>query len=73
MLSMIIAEKEGIIETDKDDRTKDILLTAAYYHDIGRKKGFIVDNYGPHSKSSARKIKRMDLFYLNGESYLRRR
>lgn len=68
-LSMIIAQREGILEEDLDDRTKDILLSAAYYHDIGRKKGIITDNYGPHSKNSASKINKMDLFYANGEPY----
>ena len=68
-LAMIIAKNEGILENDLDDKTKDILLSAAYYHDIGRRKGPITDNYGPHSKNSARKVKKMDLYYLNGEKY----
>ena len=32
--SMIIAKREGLLENDNDNRTKDILLSAAYYHDI---------------------------------------
>ena len=69
VLSMIIAEREGIFEQDIDNRAKDILLSAAYYHDIGRKKGIITDNFGPHSKNSARKINKMDLTYSNGKQY----
>lgn len=67
--SMIIAKNEGILEEDENDRTKDILLSAAYYHDIGREKGIITDNHGPHSKNSSRKINKMNLTYANGEAY----
>lgn len=67
--SMIIAQKEGILDNDLNNKTKDLLLSAAYYHDIGRKKGIIVDNYGSHSKNSARKIGKKDLEYLNGQPY----
>lgn len=69
LLAMIIAQNEGILQDDCDDKTKDILLTAAYYHDIGRKKGIIIDDFGPHSKNSARKVNKMDLTYANGEKY----
>lgn len=69
MHAMIIAQNEGLLEQDIDDRTKDILLAASYYHDIGRRKGIITDNLGPHSKNSARKINKMELKYLNGKSY----
>lgn len=69
ILTMLIAQKENIFDNDLDDRTKDILISAAYYHDIGRKKGIITDNFGPHSKNSVRKIKKMDLRYANGERY----
>lgn len=67
--SMLIAQSEGMLENDSDNRTKDILLSAAYYHDIGRKKGAITDNYGPHARNSARKIKKMDLRYADGKEY----
>lgn len=67
--SMIIAKNEGILENDIEDKTKDILLSAAYYHDIGRKKGIITDNFGPHAKNSARKVDKMNLTYANGKAY----
>ncbi len=69
VLAMLIAKNEGTLENDVDNKIKDILLSAAYYHDIGRKKGPITDNYGPHRKNSARKLKKMDIQYLNGERY----
>lgn len=72
ILSMIIAKNEGLFENDIDNRAKDILLSAAYYHDIGRKKGIITDNFGPHSKNSARKINKIDLTYANGKKYTER-
>lgn len=69
ILSMMIAQKEGILENDFDNKIKDILISAAYYHDIGRKKGIIIDNTGKHSKNSARKIGKMDLTKLDGRLY----
>lgn len=51
--SMLIAQNEGILEKDSNNKTKDILLMASYYH----------------SKNSARKLRKMDLEYLNGEKY----
>ena len=66
---MIIAQREEILDGDLEGKTKDILLSAVYYHDIGRKKENITDNYGRHSKNSARKINKMNLFYANGEPY----
>ena len=69
ILSMIIAQREEILDGDLEGKTKDILLSAVYYHDIGRKKENITDNYGRHSKNSARKINKMNLFYANGEPY----
>ena len=69
LLSMIIAKNEGILEGDTDNRTKDILLTAAYLHDIGRKVGKIAFNVGPHAKRSARKINKMHVRYMNGQPY----
>lgn len=69
MLSMMIARNEGILEGDTDHRTKDILLMAAYEHDIGRKVGKMTFNIGPHAKRSARKLRKMDVKYLNGQPY----
>lgn len=69
IFSMIIAEKEGILETDNNNNLKDILLSAAYYHDIGRKKGITRDNYGFNAKNSVKMIEKMDLTYLNGQKY----
>lgn len=69
MLSMMIARNEGILEGDTDHRTKDILLMAAYEHDIGRKVGKITFNIGPHAKRSARKLRKIDVKYLNGQPY----
>ncbi len=67
--SVLIAMNEGLLEDDKDNKTLDMVLSASYYHDIGRKKGIIVDNFGPHSKNSARKIKNMQLQYADGKQY----
>lgn len=69
MLSMMIARNEGILEGDTDHRTKDILLMAAYEHDIGRKVGKMTFNIGPHAKRSARKLRKIDVKYLNGQPY----
>lgn len=71
LLTMLIAQREGVFENDGNDRLKDILMAAAYYHDIGRKKGIITDNYGAHGKNSARKIGKgkANLKYLNGKAY----
>lgn len=66
---MIIAKNEGILEGDTDNRTKDILLTVAYEHDIGRKVGKVTFNVGPHAKRSARKLNKMNVKYLNGQTY----
>ena len=69
MFSMMIARNEGILEGDTDHRTKDILLMAAYEHDIGRKVGKMTFNIGPHAKRSARKLRKIDVKYLNGQPY----
>ena len=69
ILAMLIAQGEGIFEKDEDNRAKDILLTAAYYHDIGRKKGIITDNWGTHAENSVRKVGKMNLKHANGEPY----
>ena len=69
MLSMIIAQNEGILESDKDNRMKDILLTAAYEHDIGRKIGKLTFHIGPHAKRSVRKLKKKNVRYADGQVY----
>lgn len=62
--SMIIAQREGILDNDTNDRIKDILINSAAYHDIGR----ILDN-GPHAGRSARKIGKMNLKFEDGTPY----
>lgn len=62
--AMMIAHNEGIFENDEDNRIKDILATAAMYHDIGR-----VLDQGPHAGRGARKIAKMDLRYADGKPY----
>ena len=69
LLTMIIAKNEGVLEGDTDNRTKDILLTAAYLHDIGRKVGKFAFNVGPHAKRSAKKINKIHVRYMNGQAY----
>ena len=69
ILAMLIGQREGTFENDIDNRIKDILLSSAYYHDIGRKKGPIVVSSGPHAKSSARKVNKMNLAFLDGKQY----
>ena len=69
LLTMIIAKNEGVLEGDTDNRTKDILLTAAYLHDIGRKVGKFAFNVGPHAKRSAKKINKIHVRYMNGQPY----
>lgn len=64
MHAMLIAKYDGILENDSDNRIKDILLTAAYYHDIGR-----IGNNGPHSKRSARLVDKLDLRFEDGTEY----
>lgn len=61
LTAMMIAHNEGLFENDNDNRIKEILSSAAMYHDIGR----ILDN-GPHARNSARKISKMDLTYTDG-------
>ena len=64
--SMIIAQGQEMFKEGKDEnnRIKDILITAAAYHDIGR-----IGNNGPHSARSARKIRKMDLKFSDGTPY----
>ena len=45
LLAMIIAKKEKILENDINDKTKDILLSASYYNEIGKDKKAIKLNY----------------------------
>ena len=61
ILSSAILQGSGI---NFDERMTDILMTACYYHDIGR-----IMDFGPHAKNSVRKLKRMDLRFENGEEY----
>lgn len=61
ILSSAILQDSGI---DFDERMVDILMTACYYHDIGR-----IMDFGPHAKNSVRKLKKMDLRFENGEEY----
>ena len=69
ILSSIIAKKEGMLLEDNDNKVLDMLLSAAYYHDIGRRRGAFTFNVGPHAKNSSRKIDKIDLKYLDGTSY----
>lgn len=64
MHTMIIAKNEGLLTNDKDNKMKDILLNAAYYHDIGR-----IGNIGPHSRRSAKLVDKIDLRFENGKMY----
>ena len=64
--AMMIAQKENTFLEfeDNDNRVKDILVTAAMLHDIGR-----IGNIGPHSKRSAKKVGKMDLEFSDGKPY----
>lgn len=64
LLAMIIASNEEIFKNDDNNRIKDILVTSAIYHDIGR-----ILYVGPHSNHSAKKVAKMDLRYLDGKLY----
>lgn len=64
LTAMMIAEKEGVFQGEDAMRYMDILSTATMYHDIGR----ILDQ-GPHAGRGARKVKRMDLKYIDGKDY----
>ena len=50
--------------TNFDEKMSDILFTACYYHDIGR-----IADIGPHAKRSIKKLKDIDLSFVNGEKY----
>lgn len=63
MLALMIGQGEGILKEDST-RERELLTTAAYYHDIGR----IVD-IGPHARRSARLIKKTELNYLDGKKF----
>ena len=69
VLSTIIAQKEGFLDNDLDSKKLDMILSAAFYHDIGRKRGPFVNNIGPHAKNSSRKLKDIDLRYSDGTMY----
>lgn len=66
MHTMLIARHEGLLENDTDNKIKDILLTAAYLHDIGR-----IGISGLHAKRSARLIEKLDLKFADGKLYSR--
>lgn len=61
ILASEILQSSGI---NFDERMADILLTACYYHDIGR-----IADFGPHAKNSVRKLKKMELRFEDGEEY----
>lgn len=61
ILSSAILQESGIAF---DEKMTDILMTACYYHDIGR-----IMDIGPYTKNSVRKLKKMALFFDNGEEY----
>ena len=64
LMAMMIAEIEGVFEHDDNNRIRDILATAAMYHDLGR-----VFDIGPHAKNSVRKLREMRLCHLDGRKY----
>lgn len=64
--AMLIGKHEGLFENDTDHKIKDILLTAAYLHDIGR-----IGNNGPHAKRGARLVEKLDLKFTDGRTYSR--
>lgn len=64
LMAMMIAEKEGVFQGEDSMRYMDILSTAAMFHDIGR-----VLDQGPHAGRGARKVKRMNLKYIDGKDY----
>lgn len=66
MHTMLIAKHEGLLENDTDNKIKDMLLTTAYLHDIGR-----IGNSGPHAKRSARRLEKLDLKFADGKPYSR--
>lgn len=66
ILAMMIAKNEGMLENDNDNRIKDILSTAAMYHDIGR----LLDA-GPHALSGAIRIALTKLKFSDGKPYSR--
>ena len=64
LTAMMIAEKEGILNQDSNNRIKEILSTASMYHDIGR----LLD-IGPHARRGVRKLEKMDILYSDGRPY----
>lgn len=69
MLALRIAQKQGLLENDTDGKIKDMIITASYYHDLGRVVGGIAFDLGPHAKRSVKKLNNMNLTYLNGQNY----
>ena len=64
--AMLIAKREGLLQNDENNKIKDILLSAVYYHNIRR-----IVNSGPHSKRSARLVEKLDLQFAGGKRYTR--
>ena len=58
MLAMMIGKDERILASDRE---REILVTAAYYHDIGR-----ILPVGPHAKRSSRLAKDLEMRNLDG-------
>lgn len=63
IMSLIIGEQEGFLK-EESTRERELLTTAAYYHDIGR-----IADIGPHARRSARLIKNVELSYLDGKKF----
>ncbi len=61
ILTSAILQGENIIPSSRES---DILITASYYHDIGR----ILD-IGPHARNSVKKLGEMSLMHLDGTEY----
>ena len=63
ILSLMIGNYEGILK-ENSTRERELLTTAAYYHDIGR-----IGDVGPHAKRSASKIGKIKLRTLDGKNF----
>lgn len=56
LLSMIIAQNEGILENDFGNRTKDLLLSSAYYEELKQRNG-------------SKTLLKNKILYENGKEY----
>lgn len=63
LLSMLIAQNENLIP-ENSSREMDLLVTSAYYHDIGQ-----ISKLKLSSKRSSKKIDKIDLHYLDGKKF----